>query len=118
MLTIFKPGDNLVFQLESGFGIMRIIAVEEQDGEPVWHVSVFEDFYADVEFAETALGSGAKLPLRAEHIALTNYAFEKTEAARLNNTPVRDEELAACHRWQGSGAEPSHRSVRHMLGFR
>lgn len=118
MITVFKPGDNLVFQLESGFGVMRVIAVGEQDGEPVWHVSVLEDFYPDVEFAEAALDSGTALPLRAEHIALTNYAFEKTEAARLNNTPVRDEELAAYRRWQGSGAEPSHRSVRHMLGFR
>ena len=118
MITVFKPGDNLVFQLESGFGIMRVIAVGEQDGEPVWHVSVLEDFYPDVEFAEAALDSGSALPLRAEHIALTNYAFEKTEAARLNNTPVRDEELAAYRRWQSSGAEPSHRSVRHMLGFR
>jgi hypothetical protein len=118
MNTQFKPGDNLVFQLESGFGVLRVLAVEELEGDTIWHLSVYEDFYADVETAEAALAANPQMPLRTPHIAITNYAFEKTAAARLNNVPVQDEELAAYGEWKSSGGEPSNRSVLMMLGFR
>lgn len=115
----FAPGDNLVFQLESGFGIMRVLAIDEDaGGEAVWHLSVAEDFYPDTESAEAALTQGMPLPVRAAHIALTNYAFEKTAAARLNNTAIRDEDLEAYRAWRERGGEASNRSVVMMLGFR
>lgn len=115
----FAPGDNLVFQLESGFGIMRVLAIDEDaDGEAVWHLSVAEDFYPDVESAEAALTRGTPLPVRVAHLALTNYAFGKTAAARLNNMAIRDEELEAYRAWRERGGEVSNRSVVMMLGFR
>jgi len=118
MNTHFKPGDNLVFQLESGFGVLRVLAVEEIDDDTIWHLSVYEDLYPDVEAAEAALATNTRMPLRTPHLAVTNYAFEKTAAAKLSNTPVRDEELAAYRLWKESGAEASNRSVLMMLGFR
>jgi len=119
MTHAFAPGDNLVFQLESGFGIMRILAIEEDaNGEAVWHLSVAEDFYPDVETAEAALMTNVPLPVRAAHLALTTYAFEKTAAARLNNTAIRDDELEAYRAWRERGGEVSNRSVLMMLGFR
>ena len=45
-----KPGDFLVFQLESGFAMMRLLA--EANG--IWHVTVYGDFFPDVESAEAA----------------------------------------------------------------
>jgi hypothetical protein len=118
MNTPFMSGDNLVFVLESGYGVLRVLAVEEDAGDLVWHVSVLEDFYPDVETAEAALALDRLPQVRDAHIALTNYAFEKTEAARIGNTPVRDEELEGYRRWKEIGGLPSHRSVRLMLGFR
>lgn len=118
MNTQFKPGDNLAFQMESGFGVLRVLAIEEREGETIWHLSVYEDFYADVETAEAALAAGMGIRRRAPHIAVTNYAFEKTAAAKLNNDPVQDEELTAYRAWKESSSVPSNRSVVMMLGFR
>ena len=118
MTLPFKPGDNLVFQLESGFGLLRVIARDERGGETIWHIAVFEDFYPDVETAEDALKNIATLSLRVPHLAFSNYALEKTPAAQLSNTPVGDAELLAYRLWQEQGGEVSNRSVLLMLGFR
>jgi len=45
------PGDDLIFQLESGFGLLRVLAVEEG----VWHLLAYDEFFPDVESAEAAL---------------------------------------------------------------
>ncbi|HEX8474722.1 MAG TPA: hypothetical protein VF666_11865 [Pyrinomonadaceae bacterium] len=118
MALSFVPGDDLVFQLESGFGLLRVLAVDARDGETVWHILVYEDFYPDVESAEAALARGTTLDVRRSHLALTDHAFEKTPAARLGNRPVRDDELAAYHDWTARGGEVSDRSVLLMLGLR
>lgn len=118
MNTQFKSGDNLVFQLESGFGVLRVLAVEEVDDDTIWHLSVYEDLYPDVEAAEAALAINKEMPLRTAHLAVTNYAFEKTAAAKLGNEPVRDDELGEYLLWKESGATASNRSVVMMLGFR
>ena len=114
----FAPGDDLVFQVESGFGVIRVLAVEGAGARAVWHVLVYEDFYPEVEAAEAALAGGAALPVRAPHLALTDHAFEKTPAARLGNRAVTDAELAGFRRWKESGGEVSDRSVLLMLGMR
>jgi hypothetical protein len=116
MALNFAPGDNLVFQVESGFGLMRVLAVEGR--ETVWHILVYYDFYPDVESAEAALVSGRELQVREPHIALTEHAFEKTPAARLLNHPVRDDELEALRRWQEDGGPVHDRSVLLMIGMR
>jgi hypothetical protein len=114
----FAAGDDLVFQVESGFGLMRVLGFEGESGERVWHVLVYEDFYPDVESAEAALASGRELPERVPHVALTEHAFTKTPAARLGNRPVAGHELEARRRWEQSGRTVHDRSVLLMLGMR
>jgi hypothetical protein len=121
MALSFAPGDDLVFQIESGFGLLRVLAFERrgEDEEGVWHVLVYEDFYPDVESAEAALNSGRALDVRVAHLALTEHALEKTPAARLGNRPVEESELAGYRRWQATGGgQVFDRSLMLMLGFR
>lgn len=122
MPLTFSAGDDLVFQIESGFGLLRVLAVDTgEDGETIWHVLVYEDFYPDVESAEAALSAGDsyQLAVRKAHIALSDHAFEKTPAARLGNRSVQERELEAYREWKNKGGgEVSDRSVTLMLGFR
>ncbi|HEV2706907.1 MAG TPA: hypothetical protein VGV59_13340 [Pyrinomonadaceae bacterium] len=119
MALPFAPGDDLVFQLESGFGLMRVLAIDASaEGEAVWHILVYEDFYPEVEAAEAALARGEALAVRNAHIALTEHAFEKTPAARLGNRPVNADELHAYRRWSDEGGQVFDRSVASMLGLR
>ena len=118
MSNAFNPGDDLIFQLESGFGLLRVLAVEGEGAEAVWHLMAYDDFFPDVESAEAALGQGTSLPVRKAHMALTNRAFERTPAARLGNRPVTDEELLPYRAWLNSDRHISDRSALLMLGIR
>ena len=118
MALSFAPGDDLVFQMESGFGLVRVLGTEGEGPSEVWHVLVYQEFYADVETAEAALAAGAPLAVREPHIALTAHAFEKTPAARLTNRPVADHELEAVRRWRREGGAVHDRSLLLMLGMR
>jgi len=113
----FNPGDDLIFQLESGFGLLRVLAVEGEGSETIWHLLAYDDFFPDVEAAEAAL-AGAPLPVRKPHMALTNRAFERTPVARLGNRPVTDDELVAYNDWLSSDRPVSDRSALLMLGVR
>jgi len=55
----FNPGDDLIFQLESGFGLLRVLAVEGEGSETIWHLLAYDDFFPDVEAAEAALAGTA-----------------------------------------------------------
>ena len=114
----FNPGDDLIFQLESGFGLLRVLAVEGEGSGTVWHLLAYDDFFPDVEAAEVALASVTPLPVRKAHMALTNRAFERTPAARLGNRPVTEDELVAYREWLGSERLVSDRSALLMLGVR
>ena len=118
MANTFAPGDDLVFQLESAFGLLRILAIQGEGAETVWHLLAYDDFFPDVESAERALASNKPMPVRNAHLALTNRAFERTPAARLGNRPVTDDELAAYKQWQESNGHVSDRSALLMLGIR
>lgn len=119
MTLPFAPGDDLIFQLESGFGLLRILAVEErEEGDRIWHLLAYEDFYPDVETAEAALLNASQLGVRAAHLPLTEHAFGKTPAARLGNRPVNEDELAAYRAWSASGGQPFDRSALLLLGLR
>jgi hypothetical protein len=114
----FQPGDDLIFQLESAFGLLRVLAVEGEDADTIWHIMAYDDFFPDVEAAEAALASGKELPVRKPHMALTNRAFERTPAARLGNRPVTGTELAAYNDWLNSERHVSDRSALLLLGIR
>ena len=114
----FAPGDDLIFQLESGFGLLRVIAVEEHEAARVWHLMAYEEFFADSESAEAALLSPESLQVRRAHMALTDRAFERTPAAKLGNRPVMEHEQAAYQNWRHSDGRVSDRSALLMLGIR
>ena len=118
MALSFAPGDDLVFQMESGFGLLRVLASEGEGHDAVWHILVYYEFYADVESAEAALALGHPLAVREPHLALTEHAFEKTPAARLTNRPVADDELEPLRRWRREGGTVHDRSLLLMLGMR
>jgi hypothetical protein len=119
MSQTFVPGDDLIFQLESGYGLLRVLARENDGPATVWHLMAYEEFFPDVESAEKALASPESLHVRRAHMALTNRAFERTPAARLGNRPVADAELTAYNDWQRSADKSvSDRSALLMLGFR
>jgi hypothetical protein len=118
MALTYAPGDDLVFQIESGFGLIRVLAVEGEGRDAVWHILVYDDFYPDVESAEAALDEGRAPAVREPHIALTEHAFEKTPAARLGHRPVGDDELEALRRWRQGGGAVHDRSVLLLIGMR
>ena len=117
-MASFVPGDDLIFQLESGFGLLRVIAVDDRDGSIVWHLMAFEELFPDVESAEQALTAPESLHVRKLHMALTDRAFERTPAARLGNRPVSADELAAYQSWIDHDGRVSDRSALLMLGLR
>jgi hypothetical protein len=113
-----NPGDNLIFQLESGFGLLRVLAIDGEGSDTVWHLLAYDEFFPDVETAEATLASGRSLPVRKGHMALTNRAFERTPTARLGNSPLKDEELAEYRAWLNSERHVNDRSALLMLGIR
>src|ERR1041385_7290492 len=117
-MTELRSGDDLIFQLESGFGLLRVLAVEGEGAETVWHLLAYDEFFPDVESAEVALAQAAALPVRKAHMALTNRAFERTPVARLGNRPVTDDELIAYKQWLKGDLDVSDRSALLMLGIR
>jgi hypothetical protein len=114
----FNSGDDLIFQLESGFSLLRVLAVEQTGSDRIWHLMAYEELFPDVESAERALTLPDLLHVRTAHMALTDRAFERTPAARLGNRPVRSEELAAYRRWVEESGDVSDRSALLMLGLR
>jgi hypothetical protein len=125
MAQTFAPGDDLIFQLESGFGLLRVIDMDpaidtigQRDAGTVWHLLAYEEFFPDVESAERALTQPDALHVRNPHMALTERAFERTPAARLGNRPVTDAERVAYQQWVERGGEVSDRSALLMLGIR
>jgi len=118
MAQTLVAGDDLIFQLESGFGLLRVIAIDEGETDTTWHLMAYEELFPDVESAELALGDPASLHIRKAHMALTTRAFERTPAARLGNRPVAESERAAFQEWVASDGKVSDRSALLMLGLR
>jgi hypothetical protein len=114
----YSPGDFLVFQLESGFGVIRILGIDELSDGTVWHLMVFEDFFPDVQSAEEALVSASSMRPRLPHIAITDRAFERSPAAKVGSSPLTEDEINRHRDWLLKGAPVSDRSVFQMLGMR
>lgn len=119
MSQSFQPGDYLVFQLESGYALLRLLGVDNDNNDVVWHLSAYSEFYPDVHLAESAILNGRPLGVSIEHAALTNRAFESTQVARLVNVPLTDAETKPLIRWNALPKRIiSNSSIRLMMGFR
>ncbi|MGI9035278.1 MAG: hypothetical protein ACR2GD_04480 [Pyrinomonadaceae bacterium] len=116
----FQAGDDLIFQIESGYGLIRILAIDDAgNGDKIWHLSAFNELFLDVETAEAALANSSNLTLAAPHFAVTQRAFDSTQVARLDNRPLSEDEIQRVAKWrENPDAEISDRSVRLMLGLR
>ena len=110
-----QPGDFLVFQLEAGFALIRLLAADDD----AWHVAAYSDLFPDVETAEAAAATPASLVMSHAHIALTDRAFKSTQVARIANILLTEAEKQPLNAWRDNpGREISDRSVRLMLGLR
>ncbi len=115
----FSQGDFLVFQLESGYGLLRVIDVTESSTGPVWHLAAYSDLFLDVDQAEYAIANLGRLRVQYPHVALTPRAFESTQVAKVANVPLSDDELVAYRAWIATPDQPvSDRSIRLLLGLR
>jgi hypothetical protein len=120
MARDFSSGDFLIFQIESGFGLLRILDVgEDETGELIWHISAYEDMFLDTEQVDFALENNANFTVSIPHVALTNRAFLSTQVSKMLNKPLQNNELQAFSDWKEKpNHEISDRSVRLMLGLR
>jgi len=115
----FQAGDFLIFQIESGYGLLRILAIDEAGGEKIWHLAAYNELFFDVETADAALVSPQLLTVSIPHVALTTRAFEATQTARMTNVSLNDTELKPLEDWrQSETPEVSDRSIRLLLGLR
>ena len=116
----FQAGDFLIFQIESGFGLMRILAIDEaENGEHIWHLEAFNELFLDSEMADTALENPAGLSIGNPHFVITQRAFEATQVARMSNQPLTEQEKQIVENWRLSvDPQVSDISVRLLLGLR
>lgn len=119
MLQQFEPGDFLIFQLESGYALLRVLDVEGPDSDPIWHLASFNEFFMDPDQADAAISSPGSLTIGTPHIAMTNHAFESTQVARMGNAPLTDSDKEPLQQWRSDSRHEIHdRSIRLLLGLR
>jgi len=108
----------LVFQIESGYGLLKVIGTDKTGADTKWHVKAYRDLFMDIEMAELAVASPESLTVEIPHVAMTDRAFESTQVSTLSTAEVTAEEIQAIESWKANGAEVSDRSVRLLLGLR
>ena len=115
----FQAGDFLIFQIESGYGLLRILAIDETETGTVWHLAAYNEMFLDIETADAALADYQLLTISYPHLALTNRAFESTQTARMTNAPLTENELKNLREWETNPQRKvSDLSVRLLLGLR
>ena len=116
----FQAGDYLIFQIESGYGLIRILAIDDAEkGERIWHLAGFNELFLDVETAEAAIAHSSGLTVSNPHFVITQRAFDGTQVARLENKSLTEEEVKLIEDWRKNpNREIFDRSVRLMLGLR
>ena len=115
----FQAGDFLIFQIESAYGLLRILAVEETQNGTVWHLAAYNEMFLDIEMADAALENSSLLTISRPHLAVTNRAFESTQVARMKNEPLNESESRAYREWvENPNRKVSDTSVRLLLGLR
>ena len=119
MVHELAVGDYLVFQLESGYGLLRVLGVDDGPTDTVWHLAAYENLFMDVESADAAVADPACLVLTKPHVALTERAFGSTQVARLANQPLNQDEEEQIRNWdQDPDRMVYDRSIRLLLGLR
>jgi hypothetical protein len=112
------PGDYLAFQLEAGFALLRLLAIDNEGGDAVWHLVAYTNLFPSVESAEAAVNAGG-LEISEPHLALTNRAFESTQVARIAHRDLKDDELSVLNAWHcDADRKVRDRSIRLLLGLR
>ena len=114
----FQAGDFLIFQIESGYGLLRILAIGENENGTVWHLAAYNEMFLDIDTADMAIENYGNLTISYPHLALTNRAFESTQVAKMENQPLTENELRAFRDWQSASGKVSDLSVRLLLGLR
>lgn len=115
----FQAGDFLIFQIESAYGLLRILAVEETQNGTVWHLAAYNEMFLGIEMADAALENSSSLTISRPHLAVTNRAFESTQVARMKNEPLDEVELKLYREWiENPNSKVSDTSVRLLLGLR
>lgn len=115
----FQAGDYLIFQIESAYVLLRLLAIEETAAGKVWHLAAYNEMFLDIETADAALENSNNLTVNYPHLALTSRAFESTQVARMKNELLTKDELTAFEEWKTSAnREVSDLSVRLLLGLR
>jgi len=115
----FQAGDFLIFQIESGYGLLRILAIDESGDGTVWHLAAYNEMFMDIEMAGAAIENYENLTISYPHLALTNRAFESTQVARMKNEPLNADEQQPLTDWQtDANRKISDLSVRLLLGLR
>ncbi|HNU07655.1 MAG TPA: hypothetical protein PKO33_07795 [Pyrinomonadaceae bacterium] len=114
----FRAGDFLIFQVESGFGLLRILAIDERESDRVWHLRGYAELFPDIESADAALDSPELLTVSLPHTALTTRAFEATPTSRMMFSELGSGEVDAIAEWRKNGEVVTDRSIRLMLGLR
>ena len=113
-----SAGDFLVFQLESGFGLLRVLGRDEKDGDTIWHLAAYRELFLDVDSAEKAVDADS-LTVELPHVALTNRAFESTQVAKITSAPIDESHKETLNAWGNDPAHQVHdRSIRLLLGLR
>jgi len=119
MSHTFKAGDFLVYQLESAFALLRLLAVDEDPEGRIWHLAGYNEFFPDIESAEAALATPENFKKALPHAALTERAFQSTQSATLANYPLTEDDLEPLNAWRQSAEHAvSNSSIRLLLGFR
>ncbi|MBL8182140.1 MAG: hypothetical protein JNL64_11095 [Blastocatellia bacterium] len=111
-----KAGDFLIIQIEAGYVMLRLLAIDEEPA--AMHVAAYSDYFHDVETAEAAAVSSRELRMSIEHVALTERAFEATQAAPIANRELTDKELEPLENWRRGEMNISDTSIRLLLGLR
>ncbi len=115
----FQAGDFLIFQIESAYGLLRILAIEDAQSGTVWHLAAYNEMFLDIETADAALESSSSLTVSRPHLAVTNRAFESTQVARMKSESLIEDELKAYREWtENPDRKVSDISVRLLLGLR
>ncbi len=107
-----------MFQIESGYGLLRLLDIDENADGQIWHLAAYREMFLDIDMVENALQDANSLTPSHPHLALTKRAFDSTQTARMDNLDLTEAELQALKLWRASAREVSDRSVRLLLGLR